>query len=288
MTKKLKFNVGEDAAEVDSSSDGFYDGPTPPKGVYRTSLKFLRVKDNKNGDPRIGGVCEIAEPKGSEKAKYNGYGIWLGMNVTKQSAPYINNFLDTFGFNRKAFWGAGGVTIDEADENGSGMLILKIGTKAVKEGAACRIRTKFTPAKNGYDERLEVAGAGFLPLSGDDGGSAWDDEDDEARATTDAEDEALDAEAEEAEEAVEADAEEAEEAEEEAEEEEAASDEWTLEEISALTRTEIKELLKEWSPDFKVLKRHADAELAAEVWDKMTGDEAEESDDAEEDEEDPF
>lgn len=286
MTKKLKFNVGEEAADADASSEGFYDGPTPPKAVYRTTLKFLRVKDNSKGDPRISGICEIAEPKGSDKAKYNGYGIWIGLNINKQSAPYVNNFLDTFGFNRKAFWGAGGVTIDENDENGSGMLILKIGTKIVKEGAACRIRTKFTPAKGGYDERLEVAGAGFLPLSGEDGGSAWDEEDDEAvdaaaDAESDEDDEVVDAEV------VDDEEESEEEAEAEAEEEEAEADEWTLEEISALTRTEIKELLKEWSPDFKVLKRHTDAELAAEVWDKMTGDEAEESDDAEE-EEDPF
>jgi hypothetical protein len=280
VTKKLKFNVGEDAAEVDSSSDGFYDGPTPPKGIYRTQLKFLRVKDNRNGDPRISGLCEIAEPKGSDKAKYNGYGIWVGLNVTKQGAPYINNFLDTFGFNRKAFWGAGGVTVDENDDPPT---ILKIGTKTVKEGAACRIRTKFVPAKGGYEEKLEVAGAGFLPLSGDDGGSAWDDEDEEATSSADVEAEDEDAEADEV-----ADDETEEEEAEEAEEEEAEGDEWTLEEISALSRTEIKELLKEWSPDFKVLKRHTDAELAAEVWDKMTGDEAEESDDAEEDEEDPF
>lgn len=284
MTKKLKFNVGGEAADVDPNSDGFYDGPTPPKGVYRTQLKFLRIKDNSNGDPRISGICEIAEPKGSDKAKYNGYGIWVGLNITKQGAPYVNNFLDTFGFNRKAFWGTGGVTVDENDENKSGGLILKIGTKIVKEGAACRIRTKFTPAKGEWDERLEVAGAGFLPLSGEDGGSAWDEEDDEAV------DAAADAESDEDEEAAdteeEGEEEDGEDEEAETEEEEAEGDEWTLEEISALTRAEIKELLKEWSPDFKVLKRHTDAELAAEVWDKMTGDE-EESEDGEE-EEDPF
>jgi len=33
------------------------------------------------------------------------------------------------------------------------------------------------------DERLEVAGAGFLPLSGDDGGSAWDEEDEEVTSS---------------------------------------------------------------------------------------------------------
>jgi len=271
--KKIKFNVGADAAEATSDSESFYDGPTPPKGVYRTRLKFLKLKTNKNNDPMLNGIMEIEEPKGSDKAKYNGYGIWFNINVTRQGAPYVNNFLDTLGFNKKAFWATGGVTVDENEDPPT---VTKIGAKTVGEGHLARLRTKFKAASGGYDESLQVAGAGFLPLSAsDEDAETWDEDSDESEEVADdVVDEVADDE----------ESEEGDEEEEAAEEPE--EDAWTLDELKEQSRVDLKELLKEWSPEFKVLKRHTDDELAEAVWEAMTGD-AEESDE-EEEEEAPF
>ena len=283
--KKMKFNVGADAADAEAGQSNFYDGDVPPRGVYRFVVRgdMLRMKTNCNGDPMLSGLAEIREPKGSDKAKYNGYGMWFQQNVTKQGAPYVNNFLDTLGFNRKAFWGTGGVTIDENDADEDRNIvgtITKIGTKAVAEEIPCRIRTK--RGKWDGEDRLEVAGAGYLALSaGDDEEEQWDGEEDEA--TDDSEPDVPEEEAEEVED----------EADDEEEEEESDEEEFAREDLDGYSRAELKELLKEWNEDFKVLKRHSDDELREAIWaamssDEEDGDEEGDEEEDEEEEETPF
>lgn len=88
-----------------------YEGEMPPKGVYRLRLKMLRLKENVNGDKMLSGLVIVNEPSGSKKAQYNGYDTWFNLNITKQGARWVNNFLSAlFPENkvaaiRKAFWG---------------------------------------------------------------------------------------------------------------------------------------------------------------------------------------
>lgn len=278
--KKMKFNVGADAADAEFDQSGFYDGEVPPKGVYRVKVKNLRMKTNKNDDPMINGIAEIAETKKSGKDKFNGYGIWFNINVTKQSAPFVNNFLDAAGFNKKAFWGSGGVTIDENDGDEDRNIvgsITKIGTKTVADEIPLRLRTK--RGKWDGEDRLEVAGAGFLGLAaGDDEEEQWDeDEDDDSTAAVadeDAEDESDE------------DEEEADDEEEEDEEDEEA---FSREDLDGYDRAELKTFLKEWAPDFKVLKKYSDDDLRDAAWGAYEDAQSEEEDDEEEEDgEAPF
>lgn len=155
---KLNISVGSQAAEVEPGGGSSYDGPLPPKGIYRCVIKGLKMKTNKNKDYMISGPAEIDEPASSPKAKYNGYTIWFQLNVTKQGAGYVNNFLDALGFSRKAFWDSNVVVDDEAPPN-----ITKIGTKRVTPNMVVKINAKVEPAKGGYEEKLAVNGSGFLP-----------------------------------------------------------------------------------------------------------------------------
>jgi len=271
----MKFNVGADAADVDPNTEGFYDGPTPPKGVYRFALKFLNMKENSNGDPMLTGVLEIAERPKSEKGKFNGYGMWFNLNVTKQGAPYVNNFLDVFGFNRKAFWGTGGVTVDENDDPPT---VTKIGSKTVNpEKMTCKVRTKFKTYQG--EKELAVAGAGFMPLSAsgdEDEDDAWDDDDesDDTEEVVDDADEDSDEEDEE---------EESDDDEEDDDEEE--GDEWTLETLKEQDRDDLKVMVKEYDADFKILKRHTADDLAEAVWEYMTAEDEDGADEEDEEEE---
>lgn len=111
-----------------------YDGDTPPKGLYRMRLKMLRLKPNKNGDMMLNGLLLVNEPAGSKKSQYNGYDTWVNLNITKQGARWVNNFLSALvpegkvAAVRKAFWSQK-VMIDKEDPAN----VLSIGTLKITE-----------------------------------------------------------------------------------------------------------------------------------------------------------
>lgn len=89
-TKTFKFKV-EGGREAQGPQR--YTGPVPPAGTYRCTLKRLGLKQNANGDMMLHGIADIAEPKGSGARKYNGYGIWIQQNITKQGSSWVNELL---------------------------------------------------------------------------------------------------------------------------------------------------------------------------------------------------
>lgn len=157
-------NVGDDPFGSELDEFEVYEGEQPPKGVYRCFLKGLRLKENKNNDKMLNGLLIIAEPKSSKKAQYNGYGFWFNLNITKQGAPWVNNFLAAIApagksdAIRKAFWQQKVMIDKDEPPNVISIGILKItGGKDIFVKANC----KFVPAKGDYDEKLDVLR--FLP-----------------------------------------------------------------------------------------------------------------------------
>lgn len=127
MAKKVKWGIGDDEPEAASGEFNDYDGPVPPRGVYRVVLKKLWLTENKNGDQMIKGIAEIAGEKG-EKKQYNGYAIWFNQNVTEQGAPYLKAFLDALGVSWNDFYNK---TVVDDDEDNMGFPITKIGSKKI-------------------------------------------------------------------------------------------------------------------------------------------------------------
>lgn len=103
-----------------NAAEGFseYDGPTPPKGSYKCKVSRWWLKDNSKGDKMFKIVLVIAEPKSSEKARYNGYAIWHNANLTNVGAPFANAMLDAMGLSRAAVWKGedGGVIVSKKDD----------------------------------------------------------------------------------------------------------------------------------------------------------------------------
>lgn len=153
-----KFNFGLDAsaAAEEELGEGFYAGPTPPKGVYDMLVKKFSIKKNANDDFRLSVLLEIAEPEDSDKAQYNGYGAWGGYNVTEQSRPWINNLLDAIGARRADFWAEKLTTSGPIEKitNKESQDVLKIGARKTT-GHMVRAVCKFKPAGNGFEEGLE-------------------------------------------------------------------------------------------------------------------------------------
>jgi hypothetical protein len=112
-----------------------YDGELPPKGVYRLVLKTLRLKKNKNDDPMLNALLIINEPAGSKKSQYNGKDVWANLNVTRQGAPWVNNFISALvpenkvAAVRKAFW-AQKVMVDKEEPPN----VLSIGAVKIEAG----------------------------------------------------------------------------------------------------------------------------------------------------------
>lgn len=127
-----KFSVGDKSAATLAKEEGaqYYNGETPPKGIYTGKLKRLAVSGpNRSDDFMFNGFIEIDEPKKSPKSQYNGYGIRFNLNISDQGAGYVNQFLDAIsGGNaklRSAFW-ARGVDLDGPKGADTGP-VLKIG-----------------------------------------------------------------------------------------------------------------------------------------------------------------
>jgi hypothetical protein len=97
-----KVTWGSKAADIDNAEEfesNFtpYDGPMPPRGVYRLKLRKAEKKVFKSGNAGIELLLEIAEPGSSSKSKYNGCPTWFYLVDTDSGAPNIKNFMRAIG-----------------------------------------------------------------------------------------------------------------------------------------------------------------------------------------------
>lgn len=255
---KYNFGLNSEAAEAELGG-GFYDGPVPPPGVYDFEIKQINVKDNSNGDPRIGLVLEIVAEEGDEKAEYNGAAAFTGLNATDQGAPWVNNFLDACGVDRKKFY-SGDVVVSAKNAKGA-QDIVKIGGKTIV-GKMVRALTKVRQY-NGEDQMDIVR----YILDGDDDkkpakskSKSEPEPDEAATGLEDADDSS-----------------------------EESDDTYTKEELEELTADDLKEILEAWEIEAPakakkpaLIKLIMEAQASEEDADASDdGDESEEADDSE-------
>lgn len=165
---RIKFGV-TDAIEAEPTGGKRYEGPVPPRGVYRGVLKRLGIKNNAKGNPMLYGMIEFRAKAKSPDAKYDGYGLWLQQNVTDQGKGFVNQFLDalTDGTDearkklRTQFWN-GGIdaekSLRDGDPKSDGGHISRLGSLKVNspEGSIpILVSTKLGADLKG-NERLEV------------------------------------------------------------------------------------------------------------------------------------
>lgn len=274
-------NIGANLpAEPGEAGEGFYDGPVPPAGVYRVKVKFVQVKENRNGDPMLNGVAEIAEPKGSKKSKFNGYGIWFNQNVTDQGAPYLNQFLTALGMSYKDFK-SGKVQVDAGDPP----KIIKVGgIKA--EDRVCNLTTR-RGEYNG-EERLEsVRWSAIKDEDADEDDDIIEEDEDLEEDDVEDEDEVdEDDESEDDEEDDEDEEDDSDEDEDDESEEEDDEEGYTREELDDMAVLELKSILKEAGWTAADYKGYSKDDLIAAILGEE--DEDEDADDAEDDDEPPF
>lgn len=98
-----KVKWGTSAADIDGAEDRGaefepYDGPVPPKNaVLRLTLKWARVTEFNSGNSGLTMLFEVAEPKSSEKARYNGCPIFYRLVDTDTQTFKIKQFMAAIG-----------------------------------------------------------------------------------------------------------------------------------------------------------------------------------------------
>jgi len=159
---RYKFRIAG-SADVEPSSGTYYDGDTPPPGVYRTKVKRMCIKENKSKDDMISMVCEVDEPakkdgKSNSKAQYNGYGIWTNLNITDDNNARINQFLMALSAGKKQVlkdWWNGGPRVDDNTPPN----VLAIGAfKIEPTGMPIIVNAK----NNNYQGNVSLQGSAFL------------------------------------------------------------------------------------------------------------------------------
>lgn len=134
-----------------------------PRGVYRIWIKKLTVVKNKNDDDMIKIVAEIFETD-KEKKGYNGWAFWTQQNVTEQGAPFLKQFLQSFGASWADFQQRTKMTpetkLDPAQITAIGKVNFA-GTKKVLAKASVGMGR----ASGGYEARTEIKR--WIPLDKD-------------------------------------------------------------------------------------------------------------------------
>ena len=167
--KKFSFKgqVSADAKKKEAGAAG-YAGEKPPPGAYAVTLKRLWMESWKNGTiSALRMLFEIDEPKGSPRAKYNGYAIWNGQGITDQGAGYVNQFLKSIGGDEAdelvdMFWEEGVKT--KADEKGV-QHVISIGDFKVGSPNASFQLVVTTKMGKPYKGETKLEVVGYVPLA---------------------------------------------------------------------------------------------------------------------------
>lgn len=169
-----KMTWGMSAADIDNAEEFEptytpYEGPVPPRGVYRLTLKKAEVKTSSKGNGMVELLLEIAEPGFSEKKRFNGCPLWFYLVDTEGSVSNIKNFMSAIGGTGR-HWAATTTTKDDRGRD----LVTKFGNITMQ---GLSVRAELQRGKNQDGEpRAEIRR--FLPKGSepepgsDDAGSA--------------------------------------------------------------------------------------------------------------------
>lgn len=175
---KAKWGSGDEALtagdidNAETSSYTPYSGPVAPSGLYRFTVSRMKKGESKSGNPKLLSILTIDGTWKPAHKKYDGCPLFDHMPVTKSSAFRTKAFCEAYGITSREFM-TGVIT----DEDGK---ITKLASAGDPEGLQVYINVRHVPEANGYSEKLELNGTGYLPVDDtpDDDDDPADDSDD--------------------------------------------------------------------------------------------------------------
>lgn len=182
---KAKWGSGNQAltaADIDGAETraGFvpYSGPIPRSGLYRFTIKRMKQGTSSAGNPKLQIISELDGTWKTEHKKFEGCPLFDNMPVMKSTAFRVKAFCEAVGLSSKEFYNS--IVVDE---NG---VVTKLGSLGDPAGLLVYINAQYVAASDGYAEKLQLNGTGYLPV---------EDDEDDTEETTDEEQDAADDEA---------------------------------------------------------------------------------------------
>jgi len=162
---KAKWGTGDEAltaADIDSAkSSDFtpYAGPIPRSGLYRFVVKSMKQGESDAGNPKLTTILELDGTWKPDHKRYEGCPLFDHMPVIKSAAWRVKAFCEAFGITSKEFYG--GILTDEDGK------VTKLGSAGEPAGLEVYVNVKHVAAKGEWAEKIQLNGAGYLPVDFD-------------------------------------------------------------------------------------------------------------------------
>lgn len=163
---KAKWGSGDQAltaADIDGAENrGFspYAGEYPRSGLYRFTIKRMKQGTSSAGNPKLQIISELDGTWKPEHKKYDGCPLFDNMPVMKSTAFRVKAFCEAVGMTSKEFYA--GIIVDE---NG---VVTKLGSLGDPAGLLVYINAQYVAPADGYAEKLQLNGTGYLPVEDED------------------------------------------------------------------------------------------------------------------------
>lgn len=162
--------------DIDSAESSFkpYEGPVPPKGVYRFVLKWAEKTDAKeSGNPMLRILLILDGSWKEDHKQYDGCPLFMNVVVIDTTAFQVRGFCDAIGVTSKEFMN--NTVLDEDDR------VVKIGKVRIKdEELLVKVNCKNETWEG--EKRLKPNGVGWLPMDDADEDESDEEYDDDEAA----------------------------------------------------------------------------------------------------------
>jgi hypothetical protein len=162
---KAKWGSGDEAltaADIDNAQSSTftpYSGPIPSSGLYRFVVSKMTKGKSEAGNDKLQTIMLLDGTWKSEHKKYNDCPLFDNMPVMKSTAFRTKAFCAAFGISAKEF--LTGIIYDE------GGRVTKLAGAGEPEGLVVYVNVKYVKASQGYAEKIQLNGTGYLPVDFD-------------------------------------------------------------------------------------------------------------------------
>lgn len=150
MPKATWSNSDLSASDINDaeSKGGSYDGPLPPRGVYRFKIKHMKQEVSSNNNDMITVTAFLDGSWKSDHKKFDGCPLWERITLSKSTAWKPKELCEALGVSPADLLNK---TVVDSDD-----FIQKIGNKVIADKDVLIYASVRVEKSEGYDDKLKV------------------------------------------------------------------------------------------------------------------------------------